>query len=78
MTPVEDQTLKKVYEDMVNDILDLDQINERLRYLKRLNKKEARLYKATVTKRKKQSKKTIRQHSTSQITTTRKSKVSFQ
>lgn len=36
VTPVEDQTLKKVYHDMANDLLDLDQINEHLCYFKEI------------------------------------------
>ena len=49
VNPVEDTTLKKVYHDMKNDLLDLDHIN---RHLQKLNKNESKLFQATVTKRK--------------------------
>ena len=50
---VEDITLKKVYHDMKNDLLDLNQINKHLQKLKKLNKKQSKQVKATVTRRKK-------------------------
>ena len=78
INPVEDQILKKVYYDMSNDLLDLDQLNARLRYLKKINKQESKLHKSTVTKRKKISKMTTGHNVTCRITTKRKSQVRIQ